>query len=578
MYLTKKSVLLACFFSFSLSSVFGIDITTNWKFSKGDNPDWASPKFDDVAWMSVPLGMTWETFLAEEYDGFAWYRKTLFIPSSMKKEVRKYGALYVNLGKIDDSEATYFNGKKIGQNGDFPPNYEGAYGTERRYFIPASEIHWDQNNVIAVRVFDNGGGGGMYEGNYQFEAVTWREKIGLQINYPHDKSNFVDNQPINIEIALHNQSNENIDGTVTSEITKYDGTQVSEKNNPLAISSNSVEKIKLTLDALSPGFYFINTTFQGKENARLTAKKGFAIAPEKMLVAPTLPSDFDTFWQKTTTELANVAPDYKVEKQPNKCTATHDVYLVEMRSLGNVRVHGWYSVPKNAKTKLPALLHVQGYSANLNEDTREPDMVTFSLNIRGHGNSKEDINPGFPGFLLSGIEQKESYIYRGAYMDCLRAIDFLVSRNEVDLSKIAVEGGSQGGALSYITAALDKRVAYCLADVPFLSDFPNYFKIAKWPAKEFEDYVYKGKKDWKKVYAVLNYFDIKNFTPRVTCPVLMGVGLLDETCPPAINFAAFNNLASKDKSYLLYPTSGHALSGEHGVLKMQWLRTQLAIK
>jgi cephalosporin-C deacetylase len=572
-----KGFLTTLVFSFFLSttSLFAIDISTNWKFSKGDNPEWATTKFDDKAWMTVPLGVAWEIFLTEDYNGYAWYRKTLFIPSSMKKEVRKYGALYLNLGKIDDSDATYFNGKKVGQNGGFPPNYQGDYGKERRYFIPTSDIRWDENNVIAVRVFDNGSGGGMYEGNYQCAAVTWREKVALEVSYPQNKSNFVDNQATPVEIILHNESHETIEGTVTCEITKYDGAAISEKNNPISVFSNASGKTTIRVEALSPGFYILNATFQGKENVRLTSKKGFSIEPQKMLIAPTIPSDFNAFWESNLAELAKVVPDYKIEKQANKCTPTHDVYLVEMRSFGNVRVHGWYAVPKNVKGKLPAILHVQGYSSSLEPDTRETDFVTFSLNIRGHGNSKDDVNPGFPGYLLSGVEQKETYIYRGAYMDCIRAIDFLVSRSEVNTEKMVVEGGSQGGALSYVTAALDQRVHYCLADVPFLSDFPNYFKLAKWPADEFEKYVYKTKGDWQKVYAVLNYFDIKNFTPRITCPVLMGVGLLDETCPPAINFAAFNNLASQDKNYLLYPTSGHALSGEHGVLKMQWLREKM---
>ncbi|MEY4906142.1 MAG: hypothetical protein RLZZ292_3957 [Bacteroidota bacterium] len=574
---TLKIFLVTYFFSFFLAttSLFAIDITTNWKFSKGDNPEWATTKFDDKAWMTVPLGVAWEIFLTEDYNGYAWYRKTLFIPSSMKKEVRKYGALYLNLGKIDDTDATYFNGKKLGQNGDFPPNYQGDYAKERRYFIPASDIRWDENNVIAVRVFDNGGGGGMYEGNYQCAAVTWREKVALAVSYPQDKSNFMDSQSTTVEIALHNESHETINGTITCEISKYDGTPISEKSNPIAVSSDAVGKTMLRIEALSPGFYILNATFQGKDNVRLIFKKGFAVEPQKTLVAPTLPSDFNAFWEGNLAELTKVAPDYKIEKQINKCTVTHDVYLVEMRSLGNVRVHGWYAVPKKLKGRLPAILHVQGYSSSLEPDTRETDFVTFSLNIRGHGNSKDDVDPGFPGYLWSGVEQKETYIYRGAYMDCIRAIDFLVSRSEVNTEKIVVEGGSQGGALSYVTAALDQRVHYCLADVPFLSDFPNYFKLAKWPANEFEKYVSKTKADWQKIYGVLNYFDIKNFTPRITCPVLMGVGLLDETCPPAINFAAFNNLASKDKNYLLYPTSGHALSGEHGVLKMQWLREKV---
>jgi cephalosporin-C deacetylase-like acetyl esterase len=206
------------------------------------------------------------------------------------------------------------------------------------------------------------------------------------------------------------------------------------------------------------------------------------------------------------------------------------------------------------------------------------DFVVFSLNIRGHGNSQDDVNPGFPGYLLSGIENKNQYIYRGAYMDCIRAMDFLVSRPEVDAKRIAVEGGSQGGALSFAAAALDKRVAICAPDIPFLSDFRHYFKVANWPGGEFKEYMQQHPdKKWEEVYTVLDYIDIKNLAPWIKVPVLMGVGLLDPVCPPTINFAAFNNIAAS-KEFRVYPRNEHSTPAEHYKLKMSWIRKHFGMK
>ncbi len=68
-------------------------------------------------------------------------------------------------------------------------------------------------------------------------------------------------------------------------------------------------------------------------------------------------------------------------------------------------------------------------------------------------------------------------------------LTFSYSRAEVDTSRVAVEGGSQGGALSFATAALDnERIDLCVPHVPFLSDFRDYFKVATWPGNEFFTY------------------------------------------------------------------------------------------
>lgn len=56
-----------------------------------------------------------------------------------------------------------------------------------------------------------------------------------------------------------------------------------------------------------------------------------------------------------------------------------------------------------------------------------------------------------------------------------------ITTNDVDQNRIAIWGGSQGGGFAFATAALDSRVDMCVADIPFLCDWHNYFKLTKWP-------------------------------------------------------------------------------------------------
>ena len=457
------------------------------------------------------------------------------------------------------------------QQASFPPENMTAWDVQRVYIVPKNLIKWNAPNTIAVRVADWGGSGGMHGGEYSMEAVTWKSKFKILIENDTQNETFDTEQSILIKTQLANTSTEKVEGVLTCEIKTYTGQTVATLSQEVKVSRGRVTKVEnFTFEPQKAGFYIAYFTFKDGNGYSVKEKNGFAVAPETLKSDPTIPPDFDAFWSKARFELSEIEPNFKLTPTPQWSTKDIDVYELEMRSIGNIRVRGYYAQPKN-KANLPAILHVQGYSSIMEPFGLDTNVAAVYLNIRGHGNSRDDLNPGFPGFLLRGLEHQDEYIYRGAFMDCVRAVDFLYSRAEVDTSRIAVSGGSQGGALSIATASLDSRIKLCMPDIPFLSDFPQYFKIAHWPFQEFKNYVGHKGRTWDEIYAVLNYFDIKNHTPNITCPVIMGVGLFDDICPPYINFAAYNNLSSTEKEYHLYPQNGHSTPAAHHDLKMRWM-------
>jgi len=131
----------------------------NWAFSIGINDEWISPKFDDSGWETVRVPSPWEEQGFNGYNGYAFYRKKLTISSSYKGRM-----LYLNMGYIDDVDEVYFNGKKIGSSGTFPPNYSTAFNAERIYYIPEELISFDNQNQIAVKVYDAIADGGIVSG------------------------------------------------------------------------------------------------------------------------------------------------------------------------------------------------------------------------------------------------------------------------------------------------------------------------------------------------------------------------------------------------------------------------------
>ena len=552
-----------------------LNITKNWRFQKGDDLSYKNEDFDDKNWQKINIGKIWEEELNEpDYNGFGWYRWQQIIPISLKKDATKYGGFILQLGKIDDADQTFFNGELLGETGKMPPEDGTAWAEQRKYIIPLSKIKWNAPNTIAVRVWDSGGGGGLYGGEYEFEPLSWKDKVDIEINYPFSNAEVAANQPFTVNIKFKNGALENIKGTMYCDVKTYEGKMLTNERRDLKIKGLKSNTIDMNFNGLEKGFYQLFFTFVSEKGYKLKVKKGLAVSPTAMISSPTLTSDFDAFWQKAKSDLAAIEPNFKVIPQPNWSSKTKETFLIEMQSLDNVKVRAWFTIPKG-KTDLPALLKVQGFSTYMMPDTTVADMAVLALNIRGHGNSKDDVNPGFTTYLLTGLSDKEKYIYRGAYMDCIRALDFFATRQEVDNQRIVVEGGSQGGALSFATAALDTRVKLCFPDVPFLSDFPAYFYLATWPANVFTGYQKITGRSWNEIYGVLNYFDIKNLATKITCPVEMSVGLFDETCPPQINFAAYNNLNITDKKYHLYPASGHALPSEHSKQKINWIREKL---
>jgi len=130
-----------------------------WKFSKEDNLIWKNPDFDDTSWQIVNLPSTWEEHSNYTADNvFGWYRRELTIPAELEGK-----DIYINLGKIDDADETYFNGVKVGGMGSLPPHYTSAWDILRYYKVPNEIIHYGSKNSIAVRVFDGIMGGGIYD-------------------------------------------------------------------------------------------------------------------------------------------------------------------------------------------------------------------------------------------------------------------------------------------------------------------------------------------------------------------------------------------------------------------------------
>ena len=158
--------------------------------------------------------------------------------------------------------------------------------------------------------------------------------------------------------------------------------------------------------------------------------------------------------------------------------------------------------------------------------------------------------------LTENIIERNTYSYRGFYVDALRAVDFVQERPEVDSSRIGVHGGSQGGALTLLVAALRQEVAAASAGAPYLAGVIDAIELTNtYPYREINDYLRLYPESYDAIAECWSYYDCINMAPLIQCPIIVNIGLNDNVVPPETGYAVFNAIGASDKK--LYPYDGH---------------------
>lgn len=333
-----------------------------------------------------------------------------------------------------------------------------------------------------------------------------------------------------------------------------------------------------TPDKMAPGFYRA-ICYVNEVNVRSFA---FGIDPFDIVSAPDKQPDFDAYWQGVKDQLAAVDMNPVLKEITEKSSSARKVYLVEFYSVPDgaegdpVKIRGYYCEPQDG-AKHPVLLHFYGYDTQGSKTKCEcpsggnSQYAEFYLSHRGqylNNRPATTHNPGidedcvniYGDWLAYHFGDKDSYYYRGAFMDAVQAVRFMATRETSDMNKLFAEGSSQGGALCYACASLsDYPFTAITPNVAFLGDFPDYFQIVGWPAETYKKEAKELGMTDDEMFVFLSYYDTKNLATRISCAVLATSGLMDGTCPPHTNIAPFNNLLTpaEDKEYHFYPTMTH---------------------
>ena len=306
--------------------------------------------------------------------------------------------------------------------------------------------------------------------------------------------------------------------------------------------------LTLKLGKLEPGFYEVRL--------RDSVRWNIGVRPDAVVSAPDPQPDFWDFWTQTLAEMDAIPLEPTFTEIPAYSNDVRTCYEVRYPSWGGAISGGILSVPV-AGGKYPVYLQYMGYGAEpfYFDPSASPDRIDYLVSIRDQGIFRDTLFR----WIDRGLAAKETFYYRGAFADAKRAVDFVTTLDKADTDHIVSMGESQGGALTFVAAAFDSRIKAIAPAVPFLGDYPDYAKIVWWPVHEVFDQADAEGLDRDALMTMLTYFDVKNFAPRIHCPVYMAFGLQDPTCPPHTNFAIYNNLGTRDKRYFCVPTCGHAM-------------------
>lgn len=285
-------------------------------------------------------------------------------------------------------------------------------------------------------------------------------------------------------------------------------------------------------------------------------------APERIKPAVSMPADFKQWWDGELRALDKIEPTATLKRIDARCTDKVDVYQVKIASLKPM--YGILSMPKTPG-KYPAVLRVPGAGIHRIGGYLEPandGFITLDLGIHSLPFDAEQefytaLSEGaLYDYMSIGIASRDTYYYRKVYLGCVSAAKYLTTLPEYDGQNLFVVGGSQGGALSIVTAALYPKVKAIISFFPALCDQQAYLdgRAGGWPHYFL---FHKDDASVKQAAETVRYFDVVNFARILTVPVYMSFGYNDLTCAPTSTYACWNSLSSSQKKLLVVPETGH---------------------
>jgi cephalosporin-C deacetylase len=318
----------------------------------------------------------------------------------------------------------------------------------------------------------------------------------------------------------------------------------------------------------TPGTLLVEVHYKPEGGKDVVGRGGAVYAPDKIAASAPPPDDFDAFWSEKIKELAAV-PYETVLTPVDVGNPAIEYFKITMNNIRGSKIQGQIARPAGKKN-LPAMLQVQYagvYGLPKDSVINPAKSGWLSMNILAHDLPidekpefyKEKSDKELADYPLIGSDDREKSYFLRMFLSCYRAVEYLTQREDWDKKALVVQGGSQGGYQSIVTAGIHPAVTAFAANVPAGCDHTGKLagRAPGWPNLAAR---LKGGKDGSKVQETSRYFDAMNFATKIKCPGLIGLGLIDPVCPPEGIFATLNQIKSP-KKVIIMPKADHG--GDH---------------
>ena len=362
----------------------------------------------------------------------------------------------------------------------------------------------------------------------------------------------------------------------------------------VTLAAGETKVTDVNFSDLTAGFYRMAANVAG--NKLCTYYIGYN--PTAIVSPNDAQNDFWAFWDEAKAELAAISildgENTYVTKLDAYSTGARDIYKIKIQGAPDknsknpdtpVYIYGYFAVPNAAGDETyPCLINFHGTDSGTGTPSipgtnANTGWCELNISMPGQYLSRvEEDNTQYipdgaskPDFYAYGLGDNLKHYYRMAYLDCVRAVDFVCSQAKVNQDYIFAAGGSQGGCLTYVCAGLNAgRIRGIAPSITGHADFPHTMEIVGWPTNVFNNWINAKVADGTyadyatgkaALLAHLSYFDTKNFASRIICPVITNFSLQDDTDGPHLNISPYNllvNVAAADKRYSINQFKGHS--------------------
>jgi cephalosporin-C deacetylase len=302
-------------------------------------------------------------------------------------------------------------------------------------------------------------------------------------------------------------------------------------------------------------------------------------------------ADLKEFWGALLTRADELAAPTTTKELESTLTCLR-VYDLEFSGAHGHRVKGWLLLPRDAEEPMPCVVKYIGYGGGRSlphEFTLWPSTgVAIAIMDTRSQTWSDTVDPGVnlapqsPGFVTQGITAAANHYYSRVFVDAARLVTCVQQLPQIDSSRVAISGGSQGGAIAIAAAALTAGLAPealrpepllgALVDVPFWCDvYRASTMVDTAPYVELSNYLRARPHDIDAVRETLSYLDGSVLAAHAECPSLFGVALMDDVCPPSTVYSAYNAWLGP-KQIEVYPFGDHNGGDSwHQLVELEWL-------